>query len=208
MISEDKRSITDRFLAHCHRKRYPSKSSILSEGELGTDLFYVIDGSISVLTENEEGREILLAYLNPGDYFGEMSMFFPDHKRSAFVRTRTECEIARISHQRLKELDGIFPELLFQIATQLAHRLMKINRRFSDLAFTDVQGRVARTLLDLCKEPNAVTHPDGMQIKITRRELSRFVGCSREMVGRALKSLEESNLIEVSGKTIVVFGAR
>jgi CRP/FNR family cyclic AMP-dependent transcriptional regulator len=67
---------------------------------------------------------------------------------------------------------------------------------------------VARTLLDLCKEPDAMTHPDGMQIKITRQEISRIVGCSREMVGRVLKDLEERELVSVAGKTMVVFGTR
>jgi len=108
----------------------------------------------------------------------------------------------------LKSLHELFPQLLFNIATQLAFRLRKTSRKVSDLAFTDVQGRVARTLLDLCKEPDAMTHPDGMQIKITRQELGRIVGCSREMVGRVLKSLEEHHLITAAGKTIVVFGTR
>ena len=87
-------------------------------------------------------------------------------------------------------------------------RLRKISRKVSDLAFTDVKGRVARTLLDLCKEPDAITHPDGMMVKVTRQELGRIVGCSREMVGRVLKDLEEDHLISVSGKSMVVFGTR
>ena len=82
------------------------------------------------------------------------------------------------------------------------------SRKVSDLAFTDVKGRVAKTLLDLCNNPDAITHPDGMQISITRQELGRIVGCSREMVGRVLKSLEEDLLISVSGKTMVIFGKR
>jgi CRP/FNR family cyclic AMP-dependent transcriptional regulator len=53
-----------------------------------------------------------------------------------------------------------------------------------------------------------MTHPDGMQIKITRQEIGRIVGCSREMVGRVLKSLEEQGLVQVAGKTMVVFGTR
>jgi CRP/FNR family cyclic AMP-dependent transcriptional regulator len=72
----------------------------------------------------------------------------------------------------------------------------------------DVTGRVARTLLDLTKQPDAMTHPDGMQIRITRQELGRIVGCSREMVGRVLKDLAEQGLIHVQGKTIVVYGTR
>jgi CRP/FNR family cyclic AMP-dependent transcriptional regulator len=53
-----------------------------------------------------------------------------------------------------------------------------------------------------------MTHPDGMQIRITRQEIGRIVGCSREMAGRVLKNLEEQGLISVKGKTIVVFGTR
>jgi len=68
----------------------------------------------------------------------------------------------------------------------------------------DVTGRVAGCLLELCKQPDAMTHPDGMQIKITRQEIGRIVGCSREMVGRVLKELEEQGLIEVHGKTMVI----
>jgi len=72
----------------------------------------------------------------------------------------------------------------------------------------DVTGRVAGCLLELCKQPDAMTHPDGMQIKITRQEIGRIVGCSREMVGRVLKELEEQGLIEVHGKTMVIYGTR
>ncbi len=76
------------------------------------------------------------------------------------------------------------------------------------LAFLDVTGRIARTLLELCDEPDAMTHPDGMQIRITRQEIGRIVGCSREMAGRVLKNMEEQGLIHVKGKTIVVYGTR
>ena len=77
-----------------------------------------------------------------------------------------------------------------------------------DLAFVDVTGRVAHAIMDLCGEPDAMTHPEGMQIKVSRQELSRLVGCSREMAGRVLKVLEEQGLLRATGKTIVVFNAR
>jgi CRP/FNR family cyclic AMP-dependent transcriptional regulator len=62
--------------------------------------------------------------------------------------------------------------------------------------------------MDLCGEPDAMTHPEGMQIKVSRQELSRLVGCSREMAGRVLKVLEDQGLLRATGKTIVVFNAR
>jgi CRP/FNR family cyclic AMP-dependent transcriptional regulator len=62
--------------------------------------------------------------------------------------------------------------------------------------------------MDLCNEPDAMSHPEGTQIKVSRQELSRLVGCSREMAGRVLKVLEEQGLLTARGKTMVVYGVR
>ncbi len=198
----------ERLLEHCHRKHYPAKNVIIRQGEPSTELYYIISGSVSVLYEDEKGHEIILAYLNPGDFFGELGLFNEHASRSALCRAKSACEIASISYDKLKSLNTIFPDLLFAISSQLALRLRKTSRKVGDLAFMDVSGRVARTMLELCKEPDAMTHPDGMQIRITRQEMGRIVGCSREMVGRVLKELEERGLVAVAGKTIVVHGVR
>ena len=86
--------------------------------------------------------------------------------------------------------------------------MLHTNRKVSRLAFMDVTSRVARTLMDLTQEPDAMSHPQGTQIRISRQEISRIVGCSREMVGRVLKQLEERGMITASGKTIVLLGTR
>lgn len=198
----------ERFLEHCHRRHYPAKSVIIYAGDKPDVLYYIIDGSVSVLIEDEDGHEIVLAYLNKGDFFGEMGLFSDDPNRSAWVRTRTACEVAEISYNKFRQLYNEHPDIMFAMASQMASRLRNTSRKVSDLAFMDVTGRVARTLLDLCKQPDAMTHPDGMQIRITRQEIGRIVGCSREMVGRVLKAMEEQELISVKGKTIVVFGTR
>jgi CRP/FNR family transcriptional regulator, cyclic AMP receptor protein len=207
--STEEDSVISRFLEHCHHKSYTAKQLIIKEGDPSNDLFYIISGSVTVMIEDSKGNEIVLAYLNAGEFFGELGLFSGENNnRTAFVRAKSKSDIAKISYEKLQSLHAIFPELLFSIASQMAMRLRRTSRKVSDLAFTDVKGRVARTLLDLCKEPDAMTHPDGMQIRITRQELGRIVGCSREMVGRVLKSLEEDHLISVSGKTMVIFGTR
>jgi CRP/FNR family cyclic AMP-dependent transcriptional regulator len=100
------------------------------------------------------------------------------------------------------------PGVLLELCSQLTDRLRRTTQKVSDLAFVDVTGRIASCLIDLCKQPDAMTHPDGMQIRITRQEIGRIVGCSREMAGKVLKALEDQDLISVSGKTIVVFNTR
>ena len=79
-----------RFLEYCHRKTYPAKTVIVNAGDPSEWLFYIIKGSVSVVMEDDDGHEIVLAYLNEGDFFGEIGMFDEKHERSALVRTRSE----------------------------------------------------------------------------------------------------------------------
>jgi CRP/FNR family cyclic AMP-dependent transcriptional regulator len=196
------------FLAHCHRRRYPAKSAIIRQGDRAGELFYIVSGSVTVLLEDDKGHEIVLAYLNSGEFFGEIGLFSEDESRSALVRAKSECEIAQISYTRLKQLGDLYPRLLVCMTAQIARRLRATNRKLGDLAFMDVYGRVARTLLDLCEQPDAMTHPDGMQVRVTRQELARLVGCSREMVGKVLKEMEDQKQVAVTGKNIVLVGIR
>ena len=201
----------DKLLAHCHRRRYTAKSTIIYAGDRCETLFFIVKGSVTILIEDDDGREMIIAYLNSGDFFGEMGLFEKEgveKERSAWVRAKTECEVAELSYAKFRELTLQDPDILFALGSQMAERLRNTTRKVGDLAFLDVTGRVARTLLDLCKQPDAMTHPDGMQIKITRQEIGRIVGCSREMVGRVLKALEEQGLVNVKGKTMVVCGTR
>ncbi len=196
------------FLAHCHRRKYPSKSTIIYAGDESDALYYIIKGSVTVVIEDDDGREMIMAYLNEGDFFGEMGLFEDAPQRSAWVKAKTECEVAEISYAKFRQLAREDADILFTVSAQIAGRLRATTRKVGDLAFLDVTGRVAGTLLELCKQPDAMTHPDGMQIKVTRQEIGRIVGCSREMVGRVLKNLEDQGLVSVKGKTMVVFGTR
>ncbi|MES9966491.1 MAG: cAMP-activated global transcriptional regulator CRP, partial [Sedimenticola sp.] len=196
------------FLSHCHRRRYPAKTDIIHPGDPADILYYIIEGSVTILIEDDEGKEIILTYLNKGDFIGEMGLFTPQANRSVLVRTRSECMLAEISYSRLEQLFESdlkihMKELIYALGGQLTQRLLHTSRKVGHLAFLDVTGRIAGTLLELCKQPDAMTHPDGMQIRITRQEIGRIVGCSREMAGRVLKVLEEQGLVKVKGKTIV-----
>lgn len=201
----------DTFLEHCQKRRYANKSTIIYAGDQCESLYYILEGSVTILLEDDDGKEMVIAYLNKGDFFGEMGLFGStedEPQRSACVRARSACEVAEISYDKFRELSATHPDILYALSNQMADRLRNTTQKVGDLAFLDVTGRVAGTLLALCKEPDAMTHPDGMQIKITRQEIARIVGCSREMVGRVLKSLEEQGLVDVKGKTMVVFGTR
>jgi CRP/FNR family cyclic AMP-dependent transcriptional regulator len=199
-------------LKFSHHKSYKAKKIIIHEGDASTSLYYIIEGSVSVLAESENGEEIILAQLNQGDFFGEAGLFDFDSddesKRTARVISRTDSIIAEISYAQFKQIVSEDPAVMFLLTGQIFNRLKKTSQKVRDLIFLDVKGRIAHCLLDLSSEPDAMTHPDGMQIKITRQDLAKMVGCSREMAGRVLKELEDEELITAHGKTIVVFGTR
>lgn len=209
-LSLEETAIThlDSFLNLSVRRHYPAERMIFKEGEKPETLFYVISGSVSVTLQDEDNREIILAYLNPGDFFGEISLFDAERNRSASIRTRKPTELAEISYVNFREYARCNPEIFFILGKQMARRLRTTTQRVADLSFLDVTGRVASALLELSKSEEAITHPDGMLLKITRQELGKLTNCSREMVGRVLKDMEAQGLIQVKGKSITVYGTR
>lgn len=203
-------------LRYCHTRRYPNNSIIVRPGDSGDTLHYIIEGSCSVSIPNKNNsmdNDIVLAYLNKGDFIGEMGVFIGSMTREVNVRTREASQLAEIGYARLHhllnhELRDYAPEILALLGRQLSHRLLHTSRKVSNLVFCDVSSRIAHALVELTKLPDAMTHPDGMQIRVTRQELGRLVGCSREMAGRVLKEMAGKGLVQVKGKTIVVYGTR
>ena len=192
------------YFEQCHRKVFPANSTIISAGDYSSALYYLISGSVSVMIEDDSGHEIVLAYLNSGDIFGEIGMFDEKHERSAWVRARTESEVAQVGYDRLHSMAQISPAVIFALLTQLSVRIRDTNEKLGDLAFKDVSGRIARALLNLCEQPGALPRKDGIGLEITRQELARIVGCSREMASRVLHNLEHHRVLTVEGKVVVI----
>ena len=192
------------FLHNSRIRRYKVKKTIIHLGDYSESLFYILSGSVAVSTQDNNGREIILAYLNAGDFVGEMGLF-ETSPRSARIRAKTDCEMGEISYKKFLELSAKHPELLFAISRQLAKQLASTSLKVRDLAFLDVSGRVARALINLCQQPDAQTMRDYTVIRSTRQEIAKLIGCSREMVGKVLKQFDDEDYISLRGKNIVIF---
>ena len=164
-------------------------------------------------SEEDDDRELVLGYFGAGEFVGEMGLFVESDRREVILRTRTACELAEISYERLHQLflgplSADAPRLLYALGQQISKRLLDTSRKASRLAFLDVTDRIVRTLHDLAQEPEAMSHPQGSQLRVSRQELARLVGCSREMAGRVLKKLQADGLLHARGKTVVLYGTR
>ncbi|WP_246037107.1 MULTISPECIES: cAMP-activated global transcriptional regulator CRP [Thermomonas] len=202
----------ERFIASCHRRKYPARSEVFHPGDPASTLYYIISGSVSITTREDDDRELVLGYVGAGEFVGEMGLFVETQQRAVALRTRTPCELAEISYERLQSLlvaqANDATRLLYSIGAQISQRLLDTSRKAGRLAFLDVTDRIYRTLFDLAREPDAMTHPLGTQLRVSRQELARLVGCSREMAGRVLKKLQADGKLHARGKTVVVYGTR
>jgi len=160
-------------------------------------------------------QQLVLGYINAGEFVGEVGLFIvTSTSRHVSFKTRAASEIASISYDKLLQLmnggdlTAECPKILYTIGLHLAKRLFLVSRKASSLAFVDVTERILRSVFELAQHPEALTHPQGMQIKASRQELARLSGCSREMAGKALKQLEKENKLTAHGKTIVLFCER
>lgn len=197
------------FISHCHKRRYPARLEVVQPGDPADTLYYIADGSLSILMEDDSGQEIVLAYLNQGDFLGEMGVFITLEERNVYAKTRSATVLAEIGYNDLHalldgEMAAFKAEFLMLAGAHLARRLMKTERKVGDLALLDVTGRIARAFLELAQEPDSRTHPLGVRVSITRAEMARIAGCSREMAGRCMKDLESRGFIISEGRTVIV----
>ncbi len=182
------------------RKSVGRNARIIGAGDPTDSLYIIISGRLKVLMGDEQGREVILSILGPGEFFGEMGLL-DDSPRSASVVTQEACELLTISKVDFKRSLAENFELSLTVMRGLVRRLREADQKIGSLALMDVYGRVARLLLEMAEDV------DGEKIvvkKISKQDIAKMIGASREMVSRVMKDLQLGGYIEVRGRSIVL----
>jgi len=175
-------------------------TTVLRAGDRTDFVYLVLSGTLKVLVSDEEGREVILSNLGAGEFFGEMGVL-DDNPRSATVLTVTPCELVVIAKSDFKRCLAENFDVALYIMRNLVKRLRNADRKIESLALMDVYGRVARLLLEMAEEEN------GQQVvkrKISKQDMAKMIGASREMVSRVMKDLSLQGLIVEGGGQIVL----
>ncbi len=181
-------------------RKFPKNSVIINEGDTASSMYIILDGRVKVYLNDEHGKEVTLNIQEPGDYFGEVSLF-DDGKRSASIMTLEKCQFALLEKQEFIKCMGSNPQLALTIIKGLTFRLRVLSENVRNLALLDVYGRVTRTLIELA------TERDGKQViteKLTQIDLASRVGASPKMVSRILKDLKTGGYISKHGQHLVI----
>ena len=173
---------------------------VFTEGSVGDTLYTIVSGRVKVFIGDEDGREIILKILGPGDFFGEMSLI-DSQPRSASVSTLEHAVFQTLSRQAFELCLQRAPRIAATVMQALAKRLRDADRKISTLALMDVYGRVANTLLELAINSNGKLV---VGEKLSQQDIANMVGASREMVNRILKDLSDRGYISIESKTITI----
>lgn len=185
------------------RRRAARGELIVRAGEAADSLFILISGSARVTNSDEEGREVILATLTAGEFFGEMGLI-DGSPRSADVVAQEVCELLVIGRSDLQRCMQDHFEVALKVMQILVQRLRAADSKIESLALLDVYGRVARLLIDLSSQD-----AKGRRVvarKISKQEIARMIGASREMVSKVVRNLEASGYICYEDDLIVILG--
>lgn len=181
-------------------RSYPAGAVVVNEGDEGNNLFIVQEGSLKAYSTDENGREVTLSLLDPGDYFGELALI-DGAPRSASVMAIERSQLLQIPGAAVLELIDRHPTCRQAIMRNLVARIRRLTDNVRVLALVDVFGRIARLFESLAVERDGVHF---IERRLTQQEIANMVGASREMVNRILRDLATGGYIAIEQDRILL----
>ena len=192
--------IADKMVA----KHFENGNYIFLEDSEGEQCFFVLEGSVKVTRLSKEGREVILAMLNEGDFFGEMSLL-DGESRSANVIALEKTKVLTLDRNDFIAVVNDYPQIAVQLLKELARRLRKSDRQIASLSLSDAEKRIALCIIRFADEQGVIQNGKVSIPKTPiQQDIANMAGTSRETVSRALGLLEKEDLIERNGRELIV----
>ena len=192
--------IADKMVA----KHFENGNYIFLEDTEGEQCFFVLEGSVKVTRLSKDGREVILAMLNEGDFFGEMSLL-DGESRSANVIALEKTKVLTLDRNDFIAVVNDYPQIAVQLLKELARRLRKSDRQIASLSLSDAEKRIALCIIRFADEQGVIQNGKVSIPKTPiQQDIANMAGTSRETVSRALGLLEKENLIERNGRELMI----
>ncbi len=175
------------------KRRVKRGELIVEQGKKSHALFVILSGRARVVITDRRAKEVILAVLGPGDYIGEMSLI-DGKSHSANVQAEVQTDLLVLEHAEFTQCLAENHATANSVIKGLASRLRKADETISSLALMDVYGRVAKVLVGVSK-PGAANQLL-IKDKLTRQDIAKMVGASREMVSRVMRDFEAKGFVK------------
>ena len=197
---DDLGHIADKMVA----KHFENGNYIFLEDSEGEQCFFVLEGSVKVTRLSKDGREVILAMLNEGDFFGEMSLL-DGESRSANVIALEKTKVLTLDRNDFIAVVNDYPQIAVQLLKELARRLRKSDRQIASLSLSDAEKRIALCIIRFADEQGVIQNGKVSIPKTPiQQDIANMAGTSRETVSRALGLLEKEDLIERNGRELII----
>ena len=188
----------------CKPRNYLKNSMIILEEEYGDLVFMVQSGTIKITRVNDEGKEVILALLGPGEIFGELAIL-DGEARSANALAQENCKLLAINKQDFLEILKTNFSVSYNLMCELAKRLRKSDQQIEALSLSDAEHRIGVSLLNLAEDMGVIRRGKvTIQNLPFQQDIANMAGTSRETVSRVLKILEEKSMIFKQGHTLII----
>jgi CRP-like cAMP-binding protein len=177
------------------KRRVKRGELIVEQGKKSNALFILLSGRARVVMIDRRAREVILDVLSAGDYVGEISLI-DGKSHTANVQAEVQCDLLVLGHAEFTRCLNENHAMSNSVIKGLVQRLRKADEKISSLALMDVYGRVAQTLMGFSEE--AGEQRLVIRDKITRQDIAKMVGASREMVSRVMRDFEEQGFIKTN----------
>ncbi len=179
---------------------------LFCEGDRGDALYLVLKGKVKATLLAEDGREIILSLLGPGEIVGEMALFDAEERRSATVETLEDSELMVLSGQAFLGVMASRPGIAMNVIRTLSQRLRDTSCRIRNLVFLDTYSRVGRYLVELArKQGRELADGSLFVMRPTHQEIANYLGTTRETVSRSMHDLQEQGLLRVVGRRVILY---
>lgn len=191
----------ERLLSSAMRRAYEPNEIVFLQDEPCAGLFIVVSGLLKIAKVSSEGREQVLRHVSAGGSFNEVAVL-DGGPNPATVTAVEPSELLVVSRASMLALIAETPGLAETMIQALAGRLRHMVELVEDLSFRHVSERVARVLLQSVAPHPGVGAGADMSRRVSQREIAEMAGTSREVVARALKTIEASGAISIEGGEI------
>ena len=198
----------ENLVPNLHRRSFGAGTYIFREGDLGTHLHLILSGEVKIARSGPSGAEVVFAVLLPGDMFGELALLEDGALRTADAVAVEPTECLALERRALITFLDSHPERMWHLIRFLSSYIRRKDESFAEVAFLDIQGRVARKLLELARTQGEPA-PGGtrIRIRISQRTLAGMVAARRENVNRALSRFAALGDISIAKGYITVLDA-
>jgi len=193
-----------------HKKSVPAGTNMITAEQPGEVVYILLEGTVKILIEQMDGREVILAFLGAGDTVGEMSLV-DSAGRSANVMTMEKCTFLWMDRNTFHDLLKNVPEFTQNLVRMLSSRLRMANEQIQSLSSLDVAGRLARQILAFAERYGQEEPGQGVRIplRLTQSDLAELVGASRERVNQVMVDFRQKGYLAVdSAHRILVHQAQ